>query len=151
MIITGNTNGYEYRVRPVDPTEVQAIELRPLDKKELLAAGVAPGLDDVKLELRTCVEESNEAYVVEIQGRHEAYFGVAEDGVVWWLSSYAPFQIGSSVFQALTNLFLDLWQRQYDRIYNVTLTENITALEWLRSKGFTTEPDEGGWTYFYRR
>ena len=136
-----NTGECKYEVKPVKPEDVRDIDLRELDALELNLT--------VDGGIRECVQESNEAYVVEIDGMPEAYFGVTRSGVVWYLSSWAPICKFPKDFQRLTDFFLNKWLRQYKRIWNTTLTKNYASIKWLIHKGFTTE-SMGKWTMFWK-
>ena len=135
------TNDHKIEVCRVNPEDVVEINLRDLDALELKLT--VPG------GIRECAEHSEETWTVLIDGDPEAYFGVTEQGVVWYLSSWMPFGVSVELFQEITDIFLDRWLHQYKNIWNTTLTANIVALEWLKSKGFQTE-DHGKWTMFWK-
>lgn len=146
MNINGSIRGYNYEVKPVTASEVEGISLRPHDEKELLFDLTDC---DCRTGLADSVEMSEEAFVVEMNGKPEAYFGVTENGSIWWLSTWLPLEVGPEVFQTLTDLFLDMWLEKYGVLWNSTLTENTVSIAWLESKGFTLEPN-GEWTKFWK-
>lgn len=139
--IKGITNGHRIEVTRVVPEDVVEINLREQDALELELT--VPG------GIRECVEHSEEAWTVLIDGDPEAYFGVTDQGVIWYLSSWKPFMVAVETFQILTDIFLDRWLHKYKNIWNTTLTENTVAIKWLKSKGFQTE-DYGKWTMFWK-
>ena len=138
----GITGECKYEVNPItSPDDVVNIALRELDALELELT--------VRGGIPQCVRDSDEAYSVEIQGRPEAYFGITSEGVVWWLSSWKPIRLFPRDFQRLTDHFLNRWLQKYKRLWNTTLTQNTVAIQWLKSKGFTTRC-LGEWTTFWK-
>ena len=139
--IKGIINGHKVEIAPVVPEDVVEIPLRELDALELeltLDGGI-----------RESVECSEESWVILIDGDPEGYFGITDQGVVWYLSSWKPFMVSVDSFQIFTDIFIERWLNQYKYIWNTTLTKNTVALNWLRSKGFHLEP-RNEWTMFWK-
>jgi hypothetical protein len=132
---------------PVTPEGVQNISLRHFDREEvMLTMGLG---SDVHEGIVHSVESSEEAWVVVINGDHQAYFGVTSIGGIWFLGTSKIFQTPDlvPVFQIITDVFLDMWLERYGSLWNATLTKNITAVKWLESKGFLLD-NCGEWTKF---
>ena len=132
-----------YRIEPVNGWDIDpALNLRDLDQKEILHCH-----SSVCYGLFKTVMMSAESYVVSIDGKQEALFGVSQAGCIWFVSSDVIFEKYLGTFMSKTKDILDFWLKKYGRLSNRTLTENTRSIKWLKSLGFQTE-NQGTWTYF---
>lgn len=146
-----DTSRCDLKILAVNSRQVPPIDLRDVDRKELMSGG----FKTVEEGLKTTVGNAHRAYRIDIKGKPEGYFGVTKSkdgrGQVWFLSSSVFFKEHWREFLKYSRFFLELWLPYYGYLYNVALKENIQSLRWLsKREGFTLSHYDDNWVYFHK-
>lgn len=127
--------GVEVRLPQFGDVPIIADRLRLADVEECHAAGVW----DIRGAIHEGIVHSTLCYVVTVDGRPEAIFGVrpwSDWGVPWMLGTDVVPQQRRALI-ALAPRYIDLMLRAYPRLMNHVHARNTKAVRWLRRAGFT--------------